>query len=113
MGRAIINDVTLVPVIFIIMSVFCVIVFFRRDRVHSRSLLGFCGVVAILLSLSTGYGLMFVCGVPLTAMTQVRGRYRSIDIYVTVHSPLVRINFVYISSCPSSSLVSALMIFLF
>lgn len=66
------KDVTLVPLVFIIMSVFCVCVFFKRDRLYSRSMLGFCGVVGVLLSLFTGYGIMFLCGVPLTAMTQVR-----------------------------------------
>ena len=71
MTRAIVNDVPLVPLVFVIMSVFCVVVFFRRDRLYSRSMLGFCGVLGVLLSLFTGYGLMFIAGVPLTSMTQV------------------------------------------
>ena len=49
MTRAIVNDVPLVPLVFIIMSVFCVVVFFKRDRLYSRSMLGFCGVLAVLL----------------------------------------------------------------
>ena len=71
MARAIVADVPLVPLVFIIMSIFCVLVFFKRDRLYSRSMLGFCGVVGVLFSLFTGYGLMFICGVPLTPMTQV------------------------------------------
>lgn len=47
-------------------------VFFKKDRLYSRSFRGFCGVVSVLLGLMAGYGLMFVCGVPLTQMTQVR-----------------------------------------
>lgn len=46
-------------------------VFFRRDRLYSRSFLGFCGVICVLLSLSAGYGLMFVIGITLTSMTQI------------------------------------------
>lgn len=36
---------------------------------RSRALLGLAGVVSILLSIMTGYGLMFLIGVPFTSMT--------------------------------------------
>jgi len=64
-------DIPLIPLVFVIMSAFAMAVFFRRDRLYSRSFLGFCGVVCVLLSLAAGYGLMFVIGITLTAMTQI------------------------------------------
>lgn len=70
-NRALMDDIPLLPMVFIIMSAFTTFVFYRRDRLYSRSFLGFCGVVCVLLSLVTGYGLMFLCGVTLTSMTQV------------------------------------------
>ena len=69
--RAIVNDIPLVPAVFVVMSVFTCVVFFRRDWVYSRSLLGFGAVVCVLLSIMTGYGLLFLIGVPFTSMTQV------------------------------------------
>jgi len=69
--RAIINDVPLVPIAFVIMSIFTCIIFWRRDWVYSRVLLGFGAVTAILLALLSGYGLMFLIGVPFTSMTQI------------------------------------------
>jgi Patched family len=63
-SRAIVNDIPLVPVVFIIMGVFTSSIFFKKDRIRSRSTLGFMAVVSILLSILAGYGLMFVCGVP-------------------------------------------------
>ena len=53
------------------MSIFCCIVFFKRDKIRSRTLLGFSAVVAVLLSMISGFGLLFMCGVPFTSMTQL------------------------------------------
>mmetsp|Transcript_13786 Transcript_13786/g.19271 ORF Transcript_13786/g.19271 Transcript_13786/m.19271 type:complete len:918 (+) Transcript_13786:223-2976(+) len=69
--RAIETDLTLVPLVFIIMSVFCVLVFSRKDSVRSRGMLGFGAVISVLLSLFTAYGIMFIIGVPLTSFTQI------------------------------------------
>jgi Niemann-Pick C1 protein len=62
--RAIINDIPLVPIVFVIMGMFTSAIFYKKDRVQSRTTLGFMAVVSILLSILAGYGLMFVCGVP-------------------------------------------------
>jgi Niemann-Pick C1 protein len=70
-GRAIVKDIPLVPIVFVIMGVFTCLVFFKRDKVQSRSLLGFMAVVSVFLSIMAGYGLMFVCGIPFTSMTQI------------------------------------------
>lgn len=69
--RAIVNDIPLVPIVFVLMGIFTCIIFFKRDKVQSRSLLGFMSVVSIFLSIMAGYGLMFVCGIPFTSMTQI------------------------------------------
>jgi hypothetical protein len=67
--RAIEKDIPLLPIVFVVMSVFTCIIFAKRDKVQSRSLLEFGGVVSVLLSILTGFGLMWVCGVPFTSMT--------------------------------------------
>lgn len=69
--RAIYKDLPLVPLVFIIMALFCCVVFYRHDRVQSRTLLGLGSVVTILMSIMTGYGLLFCVGVPFTNMTQI------------------------------------------
>jgi len=69
--RAIDQDLILVPVVMLIMSIFTSLVFYKRDRVQSRSLLGIGAIVCIGLGLMTGYGLMFVIGVPFTSTSQI------------------------------------------
>lgn len=70
-ARAIGNDLYLLPIVFFIMSGFTCLVFYRRDRVQSRSVLGVGSVVTILLSMMSSFGLMFIIGVPFTSMTQI------------------------------------------
>jgi len=70
-AKAIEGDVPLVPIVFVVMSVFTCLVFFRRNRVYSRSLLGFGAVAAVLLSIMTSCGILFIAGVPFTSMTQL------------------------------------------
>lgn len=69
--RAITDDMPLIPFVFIIMTLFTCTVFFRRDRVQSRSLLGVGAVVTIVMSMLTAYGIVFIAGVPFTSMTQI------------------------------------------
>ena len=69
--RAIVDDIYLIPVVFVIMSAFTACAFARRHKVYSRSLLGIGAVITCLLSITTGYGLLFTCGVPLTTATQM------------------------------------------
>eukprot|EP00980_Cylindrotheca_fusiformis_P024439 scaffold11923_cov100-Cylindrotheca_fusiformis.AAC.3 len=70
-NRAIIDDIPLVPLIFIVMSLFTCFVFYKRDWVYSRCMLGFGAVCSVLFSIIFGYGLLFIIGVPFTSMTQV------------------------------------------
>ena len=69
--RAIQKDLPLIPMVFGIMMVFCCLVFVRKDRIQSRTLLGVGSIVTIVCSMMTGYGLLFICGVPFTNMTQI------------------------------------------
>ena len=69
--RAIYKDLPLVPVSFFLMALFTCITFYRHDWVLSRTLLGFGAVCTVLLSIMTGYGLLFICGIPVTSLTQI------------------------------------------
>ena len=70
-ARAIVKDIPLVPLVFVVMSIFTCSIFFKRDPVRSRCWMGFGAVVAVLLAIMTGYGLLFCIGVPFTSMTQI------------------------------------------
>lgn len=61
-SRAVEGDLPLIPIVFIVMAVFTCIIFSKCDRVESRSLLGFGAVCCVLLSIMTGYGLLFIIG---------------------------------------------------
>jgi hypothetical protein len=61
-GRAIVKDIPLVAVVFVVMSIFTSAIFWKRDKVRSRSLMGFGAVLAVLFSILSGYGLLFLCG---------------------------------------------------
>ena len=69
--RAVNEDLPLIPLVFVIMSLFTSAVFFKRHPVYSRSGLGASAVVAVMLSIVAGFGLMFVIGVPFTTITQL------------------------------------------
>jgi Patched family len=69
--RAIIKDLPLLPTVFTVMSLFCCLVFWKRDRVQSRMMLGVGAVVCILLSIMSGYGLLFIIGIPCTPVTSM------------------------------------------
>ena len=55
--------------VFVLMSLLCVILFARRDKVLSRSWLGFGAVVTVLLSIVASFGFLFIVGVPFTSLT--------------------------------------------
>jgi hypothetical protein len=68
--RSVLKDAPLVPIVFVCMSVFTCFIFARRDPVRSRSLLGLGAVIAVFLSLVSGYGLMFIIGEDLDDVVQ-------------------------------------------
>jgi hypothetical protein len=60
--RAIVKDIPLMPLAFLVMSIFNIIIYSKCDRVKSQGLLGIGAVVAVLLAILTGYGIMFTIG---------------------------------------------------
>lgn len=60
--RAIAVDIPLLPFVMIIMLGFTCLVFFRWDKIKSRTSLGFGAVATIALAIMSGYGLVFIVG---------------------------------------------------
>lgn len=67
--RSIVDDLPLLPGVFAVMLSFCCLVFWRKHKVHSRTLLGMGAVVCIVLSIMTTHGLLFLCDIPFTINT--------------------------------------------
>jgi len=67
--RGILKDVPLMPVVAILMSGFTALVFYRRDWLRSQTMLGVGSVLCVVMSLLSGYGVMFLVGVPFTSLT--------------------------------------------
>jgi len=70
-ARAVGQDLPLIPFVFIIMTAFSCLIFWRNDKVQSRALLGLGSVVTIVFSIMSGYGIAFIIGIPFTSMTQI------------------------------------------
>lgn len=68
-GRSLTKDLPLVPSVFILMSILCVALFSKKDKVLSRGWLGFGAVVTVLLAIIFSFGLLFTIGVPFTSLT--------------------------------------------
>eukprot|EP00977_Amphora_coffeiformis_P002508 scaffold470_cov194-Amphora_coffeaeformis.AAC.1 len=69
--RAIVKDLPLLPAVFLVMSMFTAAMFFRRNSLQSRTLLGFSAVLSVLLAICAGYGLLFITGIPFSSVTQI------------------------------------------
>jgi Niemann-Pick C1 protein len=69
--KAIFKDLPLTVLVGAIMVVFTCLVYFKRDPVQSRSLLGIAAVFTITMSMAFAHGLMFAAGVPFTNMTMM------------------------------------------
>jgi len=70
-ARAINSDLPLIIVVAIIMTVFTMWAFHRKHLIYSRSLLGLSAVSTVVMSLVSGYGFMWIIGVPFTCMHQI------------------------------------------
>ena len=68
--RAVFNDLPLIPVMVTIMFAFSCMVYYRKDQVESSCLfLGIGGVMTVVFSLLTSFGLLFCIGVPFSSLT--------------------------------------------
>lgn len=71
MTRAVNEDLPLIPVVFVTMTIFSCLVFGRRDPVKSRAMLGAGSILCIFLSIMSGFGFCFIIGIPFTSMTEI------------------------------------------
>ena len=69
--RAIFSDLYLVAVCMVLMVGFTCLIFYRKDKVQSRCLLGVASIVTIAMSMLSGLGLMFLCRVPYSVLHQM------------------------------------------
>lgn len=69
--RAIFADIPLVFFVGAIMVGFTCLVFFKRDRIQSRSLLGISSVHSIAMALFMAHGILFTAGIPFTNMNMM------------------------------------------
>jgi len=69
--RSLVQDLPLIPLMLCIMFAFTCLVFYRKDPVESRTLLGIGSVITIFLSILSGHGLMFIFGIPFTNLSMI------------------------------------------
>jgi Niemann-Pick C1 protein len=70
--RGVYKDFVLLPVVGFFMTAFTCLVFYKHgDPLNSRVLLGMGATITVLVSIMTGYGLLFIIGVPFTSLSQV------------------------------------------
>lgn len=68
--RGVYKDLPLMPFVGILMSAFTALVFYKRgDWLHSQTLLGVGAVGCVFMSICTGYGILFLAGLPFTNLT--------------------------------------------
>jgi hypothetical protein len=60
--RALVDDIPLVPIVFVMMTLYTSLVFWKQDKVQSRSLLGLSAVLSVFLSIMGGFGLVILTG---------------------------------------------------
>jgi len=69
--RSLVQDLPLIPLMLCIMFAFTCLVFYRKDPVQSRTMLGIGSVITIFLSILSGHGLMFIIGIPFTNLSMI------------------------------------------
>ena len=69
-GYAVIADLPLIPLVFVLMSILCIIIFARRDSVLSQSWLGFGAIATVLLDIMASFGLLLPLVCPLQPSLQ-------------------------------------------
>jgi Niemann-Pick C1 protein len=70
--RGVYKDLVLLPLVGFFMTAFTCLVFYKHgDPLNSRVLLGMGATITVMVSIMTGYGLLFIVGVPFTSLAQV------------------------------------------
>jgi Niemann-Pick C1 protein len=71
------KDMVLLPVVGLFLTAFTCLVFYKHgDWLRSRVLLGIGATLTVVISIMTGYGLLFILGVPFTSLSQVSVDYK-------------------------------------
>lgn len=67
-GRGFLQNIPFLAAAFILMSVFTAAIFFNKDPVQSRMVVGLGATATVTLAMAAGFGLLFICGVPMTSI---------------------------------------------
>ena len=70
-GESVGGDIPLIAVAVAVISTFCVLALFVRDRVANRTSLALLGILTVCLSISAGFGLSLYLSIPFTTLSQV------------------------------------------
>ena len=71
--RGILADLPLVPLMAFLMMGFTTLFFSKRDWLYSQSLLGLGAVACVVMSVLSGFGIMFIIGYPFTTLSSALG----------------------------------------
>jgi hypothetical protein len=69
--RAIVRDLPLLTGIFLVLVIFTTLVFTKKHKVYSRSMLGVASLLTIGMSLCLSYGIVWLLGIPFTNIVQI------------------------------------------
>lgn len=67
--RGIFKDIPILALAFLMMTLFTMYSLSKCDRIESQTSLGIGAIASIFFAILTGYGLLFIIGIPLTSLT--------------------------------------------
>jgi Niemann-Pick C1 protein len=67
-GKGFLENIPFMIAAFTLMAVFTAVIFFKRDAVESRMAVGVGATVSVTLGMAASFGLMFICGIPMTSI---------------------------------------------
>ena len=67
-GKGFLENIPFLATAFTLMTVFTAAIFFKRDQVQSRMAVGLGATVSVTLAMAAGFGLLFICGIPMTSI---------------------------------------------
>ena len=71
-GESVAGDIQLVSISIVLICVLAIAALFLRDRVFSRASLAACGILSVMLSVASGFGICLAIGIPFTSLSQAR-----------------------------------------
>lgn len=70
-GKSVGGDIPLIAVAVVVICAFCILALFVKDRVANRTSLALLGILTVMLSISSGFGLSLYLTIPFTSLSQV------------------------------------------